>query len=84
LWFFWVVGFKQEEKKVEAKESMRMLPKVKKGRKRIKPLERENNVRAAIGFIRDWEELILTWVHAMRAILLEQVMVELHERDEIQ
>jgi hypothetical protein len=38
---------------------MMMLPKVSKGEKRISPLERENNVRAAIGLIR--EEMRLTW-----------------------
>jgi hypothetical protein len=54
---------------------MRMLPKVRKGEEKISPLERANKVRAAIGFIRDWEELSLTWVRAMCAILLEQVMI---------
>jgi hypothetical protein len=44
---------------------MRMLPKVRKGEKRISPLEIENKVRAAIRFIRDWEELSLTWVRGM-------------------
>jgi len=39
-----------------------MLPKVRKGEKRISPLQRENKVRAAIGLIRDWEEMRLTWV----------------------
>ena len=41
---------------------MMMLPKVRKGEKRISPLDRENKVRAAIGLIQDWEELSLTSV----------------------
>jgi hypothetical protein len=73
-----------ERRKGSGKESMMMLPKVRKGEKRISPLEREKKVRAAIGLITDWEEMRLAWVCAIRVILLEQVVIELHERDVIQ
>jgi hypothetical protein len=38
---------------------MMMLPKVRKGEKRISPLERDNNVRVAIGLIRGRNEINL-------------------------